>query len=278
MFDEPVNGLDPEGIRWIRTLMRSLAAEGRTVFVSSHLMSEMESTADHLIVIGAAASSPTAAWPTSSPAAPAQAVLVRTRSRTPWPGQSSRRVAPRPPPAQARHRRRRAGQPAGARAHRGPGSGHRLRRRDPGAPPRRRPGVTGAGVHELTADSVEYHAQRAGRRPTTERRHDMAAVTTGRATARPVRAQDKRLALRARSARRARDHVGVLDRNDPHVADGDAQARRAVRRQGVCVRRGHPGHRRDQVPGVLTAGLTRATTRWSAGGRSRSGCPRPQCA
>jgi ABC-2 type transport system ATP-binding protein len=52
MFDEPVNGLDPEGIRWIRLLMRSLAAEGRTVFVSSHLMSEMENTADHLIVIG----------------------------------------------------------------------------------------------------------------------------------------------------------------------------------------------------------------------------------
>jgi ABC-2 type transport system ATP-binding protein len=52
MFDEPVNGLDPEGIRWIRVLMRSLAAEGRTVFVSSHLMSEMENTADHLIVIG----------------------------------------------------------------------------------------------------------------------------------------------------------------------------------------------------------------------------------
>jgi ABC-2 type transport system ATP-binding protein len=52
MFDEPVNGLDPDGILWIRTLMRSLAAEGRTVFVSSHLMSEMEYTADHLIVIG----------------------------------------------------------------------------------------------------------------------------------------------------------------------------------------------------------------------------------
>jgi ABC-2 type transport system ATP-binding protein len=52
MFDEPVNGLDPEGILWIRTLMRSLAAEGRVVFVSSHLMSEMESTADHLIVVG----------------------------------------------------------------------------------------------------------------------------------------------------------------------------------------------------------------------------------
>jgi ABC-2 type transport system ATP-binding protein len=52
MFDEPVNGLDPEGIRWIRNLMKALAAEGRTVFVSSHLMSEMENTADHLLVIG----------------------------------------------------------------------------------------------------------------------------------------------------------------------------------------------------------------------------------
>jgi ABC-2 type transport system ATP-binding protein len=52
MFDEPVNGLDPEGILWIRNLMKALAAEGRTVFVSSHLMSEMAVTADHLVVIG----------------------------------------------------------------------------------------------------------------------------------------------------------------------------------------------------------------------------------
>jgi ABC-2 type transport system ATP-binding protein len=52
IFDEPVNGLDPDGILWIRTLMRKLAVEGRTVFVSSHLMSEMAQTADHLIVIG----------------------------------------------------------------------------------------------------------------------------------------------------------------------------------------------------------------------------------
>jgi ABC-2 type transport system ATP-binding protein len=52
MFDEPVNGLDPEGILWIRNFMKTLAAEGRTVFVSSHLMSEMENTADHLIVVG----------------------------------------------------------------------------------------------------------------------------------------------------------------------------------------------------------------------------------
>lgn len=52
LFDEPVNGLDPEGVRWVRGLFRSLAAEGRTVFVSSHLISEMEHTADHLIVVG----------------------------------------------------------------------------------------------------------------------------------------------------------------------------------------------------------------------------------
>jgi ABC-2 type transport system ATP-binding protein len=52
MFDEPVNGLDPEGIAWVRQLMRNLAAQGRTVFVSSHLMSEMAITADHLIVVG----------------------------------------------------------------------------------------------------------------------------------------------------------------------------------------------------------------------------------
>ncbi len=52
MLDEPVNGLDPDGIQWIRTLLKDLAAEGRTVFVSSHLMSEMEMTAEHLIVVG----------------------------------------------------------------------------------------------------------------------------------------------------------------------------------------------------------------------------------
>ncbi len=52
MLDEPVNGLDPEGILWIRHLLKDLAAEGRTVFVSSHLMAEMALTADHLIVVG----------------------------------------------------------------------------------------------------------------------------------------------------------------------------------------------------------------------------------
>ncbi|MEU0692584.1 ATP-binding cassette domain-containing protein [Streptomyces niveus] len=52
LFDEPINGLDPEGVLWVRGLFRRLAAEGRTVFVSSHLMSEMENTADQLVVIG----------------------------------------------------------------------------------------------------------------------------------------------------------------------------------------------------------------------------------
>jgi ABC-2 type transport system ATP-binding protein len=52
LLDEPVNGLDPDGVRWIRTLLRSLAAQGRTVFISSHLMSEVEQTADRLVVLG----------------------------------------------------------------------------------------------------------------------------------------------------------------------------------------------------------------------------------
>jgi ABC-2 type transport system ATP-binding protein len=52
MLDEPVNGLDPDGVLWVRQLLRQLAADGRTVFLSSHLMSEMALTADHLIVIG----------------------------------------------------------------------------------------------------------------------------------------------------------------------------------------------------------------------------------
>jgi ABC-2 type transport system ATP-binding protein len=52
VLDEPVNGLDADGVRWLRRLLRSLAAEGRTIFLASHLMSEMERTADHLVVIG----------------------------------------------------------------------------------------------------------------------------------------------------------------------------------------------------------------------------------
>jgi ABC-2 type transport system ATP-binding protein len=98
MFDEPVNGLDPEGILWIRTLMRGLAAEGRTVLVSSHLMSEMENTADHLIVIGrgrliadcgmadfiARGSGQSVRVRTSQPEALAQAVAAAGGTATAW--------------------------------------------------------------------------------------------------------------------------------------------------------------------------------------------------
>jgi ABC-2 type transport system ATP-binding protein len=52
LLDEPVNGLDPEGVRWIRNLMKALAADGRTVLLSSHLIAEMALTADHLVVVG----------------------------------------------------------------------------------------------------------------------------------------------------------------------------------------------------------------------------------
>lgn len=78
LFDEPVNGLDPEGILWVRNLMKSLAAEGRTVLVSSHLMSEMALTADHLIVIGRGRI--LAAQPTTSFIAENSASHVRVRS------------------------------------------------------------------------------------------------------------------------------------------------------------------------------------------------------
>jgi ABC-2 type transport system ATP-binding protein len=81
MFDEPVNGLDPDGILWIRTFMRSLAAEGRTVLVSSHLMSEMENTADHLIVIGRGHLIADCTMAEFIARGSGQAVLVRTPQR-----------------------------------------------------------------------------------------------------------------------------------------------------------------------------------------------------
>jgi len=84
MFDEPVNGLDPEGILWIRNLMKRLAGEGRTVFVSSHLMSEMENTADHLIVIGRGRLIADCSVAEFIERNSVQAVRVRTHSRTPW--------------------------------------------------------------------------------------------------------------------------------------------------------------------------------------------------
>jgi len=81
MFDEPVNGLDPEGILWIRGLMRSLAAEGRVVFVSSHLMSEMENTADRLIVVGRGRLIADCGMAEFIDRSSGQAVIVRTPSQ-----------------------------------------------------------------------------------------------------------------------------------------------------------------------------------------------------
>ncbi|MFJ8183399.1 ABC transporter ATP-binding protein [Streptomyces sp. NPDC096105] len=98
VLDEPVNGLDPEGVRWIRTLLTSLAAEGRTVLVSSHLMSEMALTADHLIVIGRdrlLADTTVAGFVRDSGAASVRVV-------TPEPETLSRPPAASPPPATAR--------------------------------------------------------------------------------------------------------------------------------------------------------------------------------
>ena len=132
MFDEPVNGLDPEGILWIRNFMKSLAAEGRTVFVSSHLMSEMEHTADHLIVIGrgqlladctmeefiARSSGQTVRVATPQPDQLAKAVAEAGRHR----GQRRRRRADRVRPGRRAGRRHRVrARRAAARADRGPG-------------------------------------------------------------------------------------------------------------------------------------------------------------
>jgi ABC-2 type transport system ATP-binding protein len=82
VLDEPVNGLDPEGVLWVRTLTRRLAAEGRTVFLSSHLMSEMAQTADHLIVLGRGRVITDAPVSTVLAMAKGDAVRVRTPDST----------------------------------------------------------------------------------------------------------------------------------------------------------------------------------------------------
>jgi ABC-2 type transport system ATP-binding protein len=89
LFDEPVNGLDPDGILWVRNLFKSLAAEGRTIFVSSHLMSEMALTADHLVVIGRGRLM--AEMPVSDFVAQSSRHFVRVR--TPAGGELSRALA-----------------------------------------------------------------------------------------------------------------------------------------------------------------------------------------
>jgi len=82
LLDEPVNGLDPEGIQWIRGLLRRLAAEGRAVLVSSHLMSELEDTADHLVVIGRGRLIADTAVADLLAAASGDRVALRTSART----------------------------------------------------------------------------------------------------------------------------------------------------------------------------------------------------
>ena len=64
VLDEPANGLDPEGVHWLRGLIRSMAAEGRTVFVSSHLLAELAQTIDDVVIIAHGRLSPTSPWPT----------------------------------------------------------------------------------------------------------------------------------------------------------------------------------------------------------------------
>ena len=81
MFDEPFNGMDPEGIVWMRRFLRFLAAEGRTVLVSSHLMSELEDTADHLVVVGRGLVIADASVAELIAAASADRVTVRTAAR-----------------------------------------------------------------------------------------------------------------------------------------------------------------------------------------------------
>ena len=81
MFDEPVNGLDPEGVRWIRGLLAALAREGRAVLVSSHLMSELEGSADHLVVIGRGRLIADRSVPELLAAASGDRVMLRTAER-----------------------------------------------------------------------------------------------------------------------------------------------------------------------------------------------------
>jgi ABC-2 type transport system ATP-binding protein len=78
MLDEPVNGLDPDGIRWMRGFLRALAAEGRAVLISSHLMHELEDTADHLVVIGRGRLIADSSVPDLLSAVSGEGVVVRT--------------------------------------------------------------------------------------------------------------------------------------------------------------------------------------------------------
>ncbi|MEE2039323.1 ATP-binding cassette domain-containing protein [Nocardiopsis sp. CT-R113] len=188
LFDEPVNGLDLDGVRWMRDLVRGLADEGRTVFVSSHLMSEMEMVADHLVVVGrgrlitdAPLGDVIAAWSRKH-------VLVHT----PDPGRLRERLERADP----RVRVEDASQDDGAGGHRGGGTGLRvfgLGAEEVGDHAH----SVGARVHglrvleasleeaylELTGDAVEYgsRAGRAGERTAADADAGASAAAEGTA-------------------------------------------------------------------------------------------------
>ena len=139
MFDEPANGLDPEGILWIRNLMKALAAEGRTVIVSSHLMSEMENIADHVLVLGRGRLIADCTVDEFIAADTQRSVRVRT----PQPEELTRLVAAAGGTVRDRRRGRGRGVRSGDRCDLGPC----LRERSPAAGDRAGARVAGAGIH-----------------------------------------------------------------------------------------------------------------------------------
>ena len=150
VLDEPVNGLDPEGIQWVRTCCRASPREGRTVFVSSHLMSEMSLTADHLIVVGRG-----------------RADRRCRRRRVRGDGLDEHRAGAHAAggriaraPARARRDGHRvgAGRARGAGPHRRADRRPRLRTTDPGARARVQQASLEEAFMEMTTDSVEFHA------------------------------------------------------------------------------------------------------------------------
>ena len=157
LFDEPVNGLDPDGIRWIRAFLRSLAAEGRAVLVSSHLMSELEGIADELVVIGRG-----------------RLIAQHDRGRASRRRRSDGRVHVRTPQAHGGHGRARGGgrhrdvdRLRRAHRHRPRAGADRRARRRARAPARTSSTGERASLEDafidLTRDAVEYVAERPGR-------------------------------------------------------------------------------------------------------------------
>ena len=149
LLDEPVNGLDPEGIHWIRNLLKGLAAEGRTVFVSSHLMSEMALTADRLIVIGRGRLiADTSVDEFIAPRVREGSCASARRNSRSCERSSRRRRSP--------SRERERGAARGARADCGAGRGRRRRARNRHSRTHSAAGLAGRGVHEPDPDEVEF--------------------------------------------------------------------------------------------------------------------------